>query len=118
MIQTIWAWSKKNNYWTPTPVYLVTGAVELFTIVEELPTENQNPNTIYLLATGNEDGENQLLEYIWIGNESRWEMIGSLEVDLSDYYTKEEANVLFNGKVDKVSGKGLSTNDYTNVDKK
>ena len=29
--------------------YLSTSQIQLFTIVEELPTENQNPNTIYLL---------------------------------------------------------------------
>lgn len=32
-------------------------------------------------------------------------------------YTKEESNTLLDGKVDKVTGKGLSTNDFTNADK-
>lgn len=32
-------------------------------------------------------------------------------------YTKAETDTLLNDKVDKVSGKGLSTNDYTNEDK-
>lgn len=81
--------------------YLSTQELQLFTIVEELPNENQNPNTIYLLVTENEEGNNRLLEYIWIENQERWELIGSLEVDLSDYYTKTEANDLFNNKVDK-----------------
>ena len=31
-------------------------------------------------------------------NESRWEMIGSLEVDLSDYYTKSKINTLLESK--------------------
>ena len=35
------------------------------------------------------------------------------DVDLSSYATKDELNV----KVDKISGKGLSTNDYTTSDK-
>ncbi|MDE6678372.1 MAG: hypothetical protein K2K02_04960, partial [Ruminococcus sp.] len=35
-------------------------------------------------------------------------------VDLSNYYTKSQTNNLISGKVDKVSGKGLSTNDFTN----
>ena len=34
-------------------------------------------------------------------------------VDLSNYYTKSQTNNLISGKVDKVSGKGLSTNDFT-----
>ncbi len=38
-------------------------------------------------------------------------------VDLSNYYTKSEVDVKDNTKVDKVSGKGLSTNDYTTAEK-
>ena len=39
------------------------------------------------------------------------------EIDLTNFYTKEETGDLLNNKVDKVSGKGLSTNDYTTADK-
>ena len=39
------------------------------------------------------------------------------KIDLTNFYTKEEADGLLNGKVDKVSGKGLSTNDYTTAEK-
>ena len=35
--------------------------------------------------------------------------------DLSSYYTKTETNNLLDNKVDKVSGKGLSTNDFTDA---
>lgn len=35
--------------------------------------------------------------------------------DLSSYYTKTETNNLLNNKVDKVSGKDLSTNDFTDA---
>lgn len=35
---------------------------------------------------------------------------------LLDYYTQEEIVDLLESKVDKVDGKGLSTNDYTNAD--
>lgn len=38
-------------------------------------------------------------------------------VDLSNYYTKPETNSLLNTKVDKVAGKGLSTEDYTTEEK-
>lgn len=37
--------------------------------------------------------------------------------DLSNYYTKSETDTKLNTKVDKVSGKGLSTNDYTTAEK-
>lgn len=36
---------------------------------------------------------------------------------LSDYYTKSQTDTALAGKVDKVNGKGLSTNDYTDADK-
>ena len=38
-------------------------------------------------------------------------------VDLSNYYTKPEANTLLDNKVDKVDGKQLSTEDYTTEEK-
>lgn len=37
--------------------------------------------------------------------------------DLSNYYTKSETDNKLNTKVDKVTGKGLSTNDYTTSEK-
>lgn len=42
---------------------------------------------------------------------------GSGGSDLSNYYTKSETDTKLNTKVDKVTGKGLSTNDYTTVEK-
>lgn len=39
------------------------------------------------------------------------------DVDLSNYYTKSEVDAKDNTKVDKVSGKGLSTNDFTTAEK-
>ncbi|MDR0872823.1 MAG: hypothetical protein LBN27_05065 [Prevotellaceae bacterium] len=49
--------------------------------------------------------------YYWFGGKfNRLDF----EVDLSSYYTKNETDLLFANKVDKVAGKGLSTNDFTN----
>lgn len=39
------------------------------------------------------------------------------EQSLADYRTSQEQDIIDNGKVDKVDGKGLSTNDYTTDDK-
>lgn len=38
-------------------------------------------------------------------------------IDVSKLYSKEEIDTALSGKVDKVDGKVLSTNDYTNEDK-
>lgn len=46
----------------------------------------------------------------------KWRVIGEGgSSDLSSYYTKTETNNLLDNKVDKVSGKGLSTNDFTDA---
>jgi hypothetical protein len=46
----------------------------------------------------------------------KWRVIGEgAGGDLSSYYTKTETNNLLNNKVDKVSGKDLSTNDFTDA---
>ena len=39
------------------------------------------------------------------------------EIDLTNYYTKAETDSKVSGKVDKITGKGLSTNDYTTTEK-
>ena len=46
----------------------------------------------------------------------KWRLLeGGGSSDLSSYYTKTETNNLLNDKVDKVSGKDLSTNDFTDA---
>lgn len=39
------------------------------------------------------------------------------KADANNVYTKSESDTALNSKVDKVNGKGLSTNDYTNAEK-
>lgn len=82
-------------------------------IVDALPLTGKD-NVLYLVPKkgSNKDVYN---EYIWTGTD--YELMGTTAVDLSDYYTKEEADKLLDKKVDKVGGKGLSTNDYTNAEK-
>lgn len=53
-----------------------------------------------------------LLSVLFAGYEG-----GGGSVDLSNYYTKPETNSLLDTKVDKVEGKGLSTEDYTTAEK-
>lgn len=44
-------------------------------------------------------------------------LLDDTTVDLSAYSTTEAINILLEGKVDKVTGKGLSSNDYTTEEK-
>lgn len=88
------------------------------TVVEELPTVGISTTTIYLVPSDDPQSENVYDEYINLdGTSAGWEKIGSTEIDLSNYYTKTETDTLLGGKVDKVNGKGLSTNDYTDTEK-
>lgn len=60
-----------------------------------------------------ETHEDAIAYYRWSTTTEAWSFIGSQ----GPYYTISETDTLLAGKVDKVSGKGLSTNDYTTAEK-
>nr|DAL49972.1 MAG TPA_asm: hypothetical protein [Caudoviricetes sp.] len=124
---------------------LGTGNIEFeqgktITVVTELP-QTGDPDRIYLVPNESSRTNDIYDEYIWLVEQSKWEFLGNkhVDVDLTDYYTKEEVDDLIvpqvdaytkqesdskyatietvNNKVDKISGKGLSTNDYTTEEK-
>ena len=102
-------------------------------VVTSLPSSGKE-DIIYLLKNKN-DTNNFYTEYLWIG--SKWEIIGDTKVDLTDYAKKSEIKTklsemtsdsthrtvtdtekkTWNNKVDAVTDKDLSTNDYTDSDK-
>lgn len=118
-----------------------------FLVVQTLPVSDIDPNTIYLVPKQDVGTQDIYDEFIYIVEEaptpSHWEKIGTTEIDLSDYVTDTELETILNdyvttsglntilasyattsamttalsAKVDKVSGKGLSTNDYTTAEK-
>lgn len=106
-----------TNYYLKTQTYTQTEVNDLISqlaslsvdIVETLPTTDISTTTIYLI---NVSGTNNYHQWMYINN--AWANIGSTSVDLSNYYTKAQTDTLFDSKVDKVLGKGLSTNDFTN----
>ena len=53
-------------------------------VVAELPEEGE-PLTIYFVPAEDASQENIYNEYMWV--EDEWELIGSTEIDLSDYMT-------------------------------
>lgn len=75
------------------------GAIKM-RIVQELP-QTGSDDTIYLVPLASpESQENNYAEYIYING--NWELLGKIgiQVDLSDYYTKQETNALLDGKAD------------------
>lgn len=82
---------------------------DIFIVVAELPTEDIIPNKIYLLPKDESETGNLWDEYIYLNGQ--WELIGSVTVDLTNYYDKNEINNLLSGKVDKANGYGLIADD-------
>jgi hypothetical protein len=79
----------------------------LFVVAAELPASG-TANKIYLVPSG-ESGDNQFVEWAWIGGV--WENLGSVTIDLSGYYTKEEIDDVFVAMVN-----GRATDSQKNVD--
>jgi len=68
-------------------------------IVEELPTTDIDPSVIYMVLREDSEPNNIYDEWLYIND--AWEKIGSTDTDLSDYYTKTQADALINGKYTK-----------------
>ena len=110
------------NYYKKTETYTKAEVNDLLAslsslnleVVAVLPDHDISTTTIYLVPKDVPGTDDVYDEYVYISNS--WEKIGSTAADLSNYYTKTQADALLSGKVDKVTGKGLSTNDFTNAD--
>ena len=82
-------------------------------VVGSLPTENIKTNIIYMLPAQTSEAENIYEEWMYINN--KWEMIGSTSVDLTNYYTKNEANAKLDTKQNKLTPGENITIDENNV---
>ena len=102
------------NYYNQTQIQALLTAIKTIQIevVQTLPpTSEGQTNIIYLVPKSSTGTNNYYFEYIFTG--TAYELIGDTEVDLSNYYTKSQVDSIANGKVDKVSGYGLSQEDFT-----
>lgn len=66
-----------------------------------------------LICGGGSSGE-PVRQFIWSGNTA---IETSANIVLDNYYSKQQVDNFLNNKVDKISGKSLSQNDYTNAEK-
>ncbi|RHN85990.1 hypothetical protein DW657_16350 [Prevotella sp. AM23-5] len=93
-------------------------------VVTALPTTGIKKH-IYMMKTGTTGDKNIYAEYIYTGDvagtydATKWEKLGeaSTSVDLSGYVKTTTLTTELAKKVDKVTGKQLSTNDYTTAEK-
>lgn len=72
-------------------------SMDIFTPVDKLPASGEK-NKIYLVPASNGTFD----EYYWI--ENRWEMLGNVSLDLSNYPTIEQMNTAINNAVYDVLG--------------
>ena len=88
--------SLATQAWVTEQLGGITGVTfQIVASYEELPTPGEN-GVIYLVPNG-KTGNNAYDEYIWVTSDGtgKYEKIGSTEVDLSDYYTKEQVDGKF-----------------------
>ena len=99
---------KKSDTYSKEEIAELIGNINKLTseIVESLPTENISTSTIYLIKDGN---TNNYKQYMYISG--AWAQLSDTNIDLSGYAKLTDLDT----KVDKVTGKTLSTNDFTNV---
>lgn len=74
-----------------------------FKIVDELPTENIDPQIIYLVKETVGEEYDYYNEYIYVDGE--WELLGSTRIDLSNYYTKEQVDKIVENLTNIISKK-------------
>lgn len=79
--------------------------------VDNLPSTGNEPGDVYFVGVA---GAETFDMYSYTVNDG-WVHIGYTGTDMSIYYTKTEVNALLNDKVDKVTGKQLSTEDFTSA---
>lgn len=85
----------KNQTYTKDEINTLVNNISSFNakIVDELPTTNISPTTIYLINKTDSIDKDYYDEYLYINY--HWEMIGHTYVDLWNYYSKEVADSLF-----------------------
>ena len=94
--------------WVGMETY-VTAEGKKYRLIGDDPTVEAN----WIDVSGGGD-----LENYYTKTETNELLEGKVDTDtLDDYYDKTEVDTALSGKVDAVTGKGLSTNDYTDGDK-
>lgn len=113
------------SYYDKTEVDNMISTIPKFSIkvVDELPTEDISPTTIYLLRV---NGDDHFQEWVYIDGE--WDKLGDGNIDLSDYATYgyvdgKLANkadiaslsaVAFSGRYEDLTGQPVNLSQFTN----
>ena len=113
-----------GSYYTKSEIDEALSQIPKFKIIiveSLLDIESPSTSEIYIVKTSNSEEGNLFTEYIYTIKEidgeevGMFEQLGTQTLDLSGYYNKTQVDNLFGGYVEKVSGYGLSKNDFTDV---
>ena len=113
------------SYYDKTEVDNMISTIPKFSIkvVDELPTEDISPTTIYLLRV---DGDDHFEEWVYVDNE--WDKLGDGNIDLSDYATYSYVDgklatkadiaslsaVAFSGRYEDLTGQPVNLSQFAN----
>ena len=113
------------SYYDKTEVDNMISTIPKFSIkvVDELPTEDISPTTIYLLRV---EGDDHFEEWVYVDNE--WDKLGDGNIDLSDYATYDYVDgklatkaditslsaVAFSGRYEDLTGQPVNLSQFTN----
>ena len=92
---------------------------DMFQTIADMKDYNENYLPQVFIATCVEDGCIYIFNKGNLVNDTtgKWRKFEGGSADLLNYYNKTEVNTLLEDKVDKETGKGLSTNDYDDTEK-
>ena len=85
-----------------------------FEVVDELPTSNIKTNVIYLAPAQSSGIDNVYDEYIYVNN--NWEKIGTTALDLSQYATKEYAEMVAANTINDTEVSNLTTYSSSKIE--
>ena len=113
------------SYYDKTEVDNMISTIPKFSIkvVDELPTENISPTTIYLLRV---DGDDHFQEWVYIDGE--WDKLGDGNIDLSGYATYDYVDgklatkadianlsaAAFSGRYEDLTGQPVNLSQFSN----
>ena len=86
-----------------------------YIVVQTLPVSGET-GTIYLVPSTDPGQQNVYDEYIYVAQESKWELVGSTKVDFSDYYNKAAVDALLALKQGLlIEGRNITIDPNTNT---
>lgn len=106
----------KSQTYTQAEVDALISAISTmhFEVVASLPVSDIQTNVIYLVPSSDPGTQNIYDEYInTTGTSAGWELIGSTQVDLSQYYTKTESDARYNPDVNLTVVNGMVCQTFT-----